>query len=639
MADQNLVTLPDITEYIDQRFLLEPLGGPQHPQSHLDRFPEEVYNKTLDSRLVKFLYALLGPAGVGWLRKNYLEARLMVEELGLETFNLDQFYGNPLKFGRIVEEVYDDDPNGLISREGWQRIKARDARYRNRAIDFINGARMGNTPEGMHLVARSGLAHEVEIVENYRALWDEYSDDRLFLPYYGKTRSTEEFVVLPRRELSRSEVQEVRIDGSPTGGTFRLFFPMGNEVGNTTGDIPYNVDRILMQLYLEELDTIGPGNVIVEGGPLPATPIKITFTNQLAARDVPELVPTSNLTGGTIPLAIVDVKRSGIEAADEIVNIAPRDQRYLQEALDRIRPWASIPTVGEAKGLQRRQVWNSAMSSSRFTEVVRYVTGKSDVPWPTRDSGTHWIEANIEHEGHRLHDSGSQHYRGFHNIAVLTPSSTHLGPFAQHQAALYPFQALVPADDFIFEAAFAPATQTEPLTMTNADPDIAETHHQFINGIYPAHYQELPNVAGVSADDRFWASAEQGEGEESLIIDLGSPRAVNYVYFETSRKPFDVTVEYDLASGAEPGQWYPVTLDESRRSITTSSFDFEALNPWLLMEINCTNVKGEMIYTRYVRLRFTRREDTNSPFVSPDGVTKLPWSIEVRNLRVGRNVV
>jgi hypothetical protein len=107
----------------------------------------------------------LGPAGVGWLRKTYLEARIQLEEYGVELFDLDDFYGDPLKFGRILEEIYDDDPRGLLNREDWEKIRAKDAAYRARALDYVRGMRLGNTPAGMKLVARSGLGHEVEIVE------------------------------------------------------------------------------------------------------------------------------------------------------------------------------------------------------------------------------------------------------------------------------------------------------------------------------------------------------------------------------------------------------------------------------------------------------------------------------------------
>jgi hypothetical protein len=161
------VTTPDFTGTIDTRAFLAPLGGPEHPISYLDRFPDEVYTKAIDSRLVRFMYALMGPAGVGWLRKNYLSARLMLEDHGFETFDLDGFYGNPIAFGRILEEIYETDPSGSLTRDQWEAIRAKDAAYRSRAIDYVSGARAGNTPFGMHLVARSGLGHEVEIIENY----------------------------------------------------------------------------------------------------------------------------------------------------------------------------------------------------------------------------------------------------------------------------------------------------------------------------------------------------------------------------------------------------------------------------------------------------------------------------------------
>lgn len=631
MPNDNLTTLPDTTTVIDQTYLIAPLGGPKHPQTYLDAFPEEVYAKTLDSHLVKLLYAMIGPSGVGWLHKEYLQARLMFEELGLETFDLTAFYGDPLRFGRVVEEVYDDDPTGLLPHDAWQRIKARDARYRNRAIDFVHGAHMGNTASGMALVARSGLGHDVEVIANYRALYDEHADDRLFLPYYGKTRSTEEMIVLPRRELSRSETQLVRIDGDAEGGTFRLFFPVGSETLNTTGPIPATTDRYTLQQYLEALPTIGRGNVRLKGGPLPGSPIEITFTGDLAARDVPELIPTSELVGAGIVLAVVETVTGGVDAADEVVNIAPRDLHYLQEAIDRIRPQTMIPTVGEAPGLQQTQIWNSLSSTSSYTQVLRYVTGQSAIRWPSLDA-RHWIEAAVEHEGRKHYDGGSQHYCGFHNVAAVTASSTHLGPFVPYQVGLYPVLAQS-ASDQTYDAIYALAIYAEPLTMTSADGT-----QQVIGGIYPLDYQSLPGVPAIRSDPRlFWASSESTASAETLVLDLGRAQAVNYLTFEITRKPVDVRVEYDLLDQAPAQEWVPAQLDPQLPSIVTADFEPESTNPWQPITINCVNGKGELIFTRFLRITFTRRP--GAPFVAADGSTTLPWSIEARNLRVGRNTV
>lgn len=633
----NVVTTPDYTTVIDNRFLLEPLGGPSHPQSYLDRFPEEVYNTSIDSRLVKFIYSFMGPSGIGWLQKNYLQARLIIDELGLETFDLEKFYGNPLSFGRIVEEIYDDDPDGLLSREAWSRIKARDAQYRNRAIDFINGARMGNTPAGMHLVARSGLGHEVEIIENYRYLYDQYSDDPLDLDYYGATRSTEEMIVLPRRDVPHSEAQIVQIDGEPTGGTFRLFFPMGNEAQNTTGTIPYNVDSYTLQQYLEALASIAPGDIRCIGGPLPDEPIRIEFQGNLSARDVPELVPSSQLTGGTLPLVLVITDVGGVSSVSEIVSIPPRDMRHLQSALDRIKPVTTIPTMGDAAGLQQHQIWNSISTSSTFTQVVRYVTGASTVSWPARDK-YHWIEANVEHEGLQPRAEISQHYQGFHRPASLNASTEHIGPFLPHQVILFPFLHSNQDPTYIYRAANALAYTTEPLTVSATTEDGTQT---FVNGIYPTDYQSLPGVSVLTpSTETFWASKESNDPNEMLLIDLGEAKAVNYVIFELSKKPVGVTIDYDVADLGDGYQdWREATYRTDLPFSLGATFDLQSSNPWQANEVSFTHLGNNMIFTRFIRLTFTRRDDPGSPFVSPDGVTKLPYSIEVRNLRVGRNVV
>ena len=99
-------------------------------------------------------------------------------------------------------------------------------------------------------------------MENYKALFDEWSDDPLGIDNYGKTRSLEEMVVLPRREISRSEVQTVAITGSPTGGTWTAEFN-----GETTASMPWNVSAANFKDYLESLPSIGVGDVEVLGGP------------------------------------------------------------------------------------------------------------------------------------------------------------------------------------------------------------------------------------------------------------------------------------------------------------------------------------------------------------------------------------
>src|SRR5208282_3274650 len=131
------IQTPTLTGVINQQFFIEPLGGPQHPISYLEDFPESLYNTSINSNLVALMYALLGPAGLGTIKRNWLEARLDIEEHGLRTVNLDELYANPLGFARFAEESYELDPEGLLTNEQWEAIIASDAQYKSRAINFL----------------------------------------------------------------------------------------------------------------------------------------------------------------------------------------------------------------------------------------------------------------------------------------------------------------------------------------------------------------------------------------------------------------------------------------------------------------------------------------------------------------------
>jgi hypothetical protein len=653
MADALTITAPDLTAYVDQRFFIEPLGGPQHPQNYLDRFPDEVYNKSPDSRLTKLMYVLLGPAGGGWIRKNYLQARLLLEDHGLQLGSLEDFYGDPLSFGRILDEVYDEDPGGLIPRDKWQEIQARDARYRNRAIDYLHGARMGTTLAGLTLVAKAGLGHDVEIIENYRYFYDQWSDDPLGLPRFGQTTSLQEFVILPRQLLPQQAVQTLTIKGAPTGGTFVIGYG-----GQQTVALAYNAANDTVQQALWNLSNINNGDVVVEGGPLPNTPIRIRFTGKLQYAKVPQLWTTNALTGGTNPFIVVEMTQEGYDAVDEIAYIAPTDQHGLQVAIDHIRPVASIVSVAPARGITSRTLWQNVFAGSEYAEVVRYVTGNNGVPWPARDT-THWIEASVEHEGPRLLDDLKHHYQGFHNIAsasayteaaladpgygadlaALTAyKSTHIGPYSAYQRALYPVLDDNPSFDFEHASVRALADYAEPLQVSSVA-DTTGGPAPFINGIYPVDYQGLPNVPQIVADaTKYWGSLERGAGTEYLEIDLGRVQAVNFIAFEATKKPFDFDVTFDLLDQAPARDFVPVRLDPSQPSITGVGYGLTAQNPWQYCELHFGNRYGRTIFTRFLRLGFTRRVDPTSPFLQPDG-TVIPFSIEIRNLRVGRNVV
>ncbi len=120
-----------------------------------------------------------------------------------------------------------------------------------------------------------------------------------------------------RSGLSANEVQQITLDPTVTGGTFRLQYQ-----GQQTAQLPFNADAATIQAALQALPAIGANNVIVTGGALPGTPITIEFigargsanvtqvtvvNNQLLFNERQEIAFSGGPTGGTFTLALNDV--------------------------------------------------------------------------------------------------------------------------------------------------------------------------------------------------------------------------------------------------------------------------------------------------------------------------------------------
>lgn len=102
-----------------------------------------------------------------------------------------------------------------------------------------------------------------------------------------------------------NDVQTVSIDGTPTGGTFTLAgkSPLTG-LSFTTAAIAYNANAAAVQAALTALAGIGSGQVVGSGGPLPGTPVVLTFQGTWAQKPVGTLrADGTSLTGGTTPSA------------------------------------------------------------------------------------------------------------------------------------------------------------------------------------------------------------------------------------------------------------------------------------------------------------------------------------------------
>ncbi len=108
-----------------------------------------------------------------------------------------------------------------------------------------------------------------------------------------------------------SAVQTLSISGEPTGGSFTLTTSAPLPAAITTA-IPYDAGVFEVQDALEAI--VGAGNVAVSGGPLPDTPLTITFQGAYADLAIPNLYVNSSLTGGTSPAVdVVTTTFGGVE--------------------------------------------------------------------------------------------------------------------------------------------------------------------------------------------------------------------------------------------------------------------------------------------------------------------------------------
>lgn len=93
------------------------------------------------------------------------------------------------------------------------------------------------------------------------------------------------------------DVQTLTVTGTPTGGSLTMSFD------GITFTVPYNAAAAAVQALLDAHPSIGTGQSVVTGGPLPGTPIVVTFSGSLkTGLYQPDFAIVSNaLTGGASP--------------------------------------------------------------------------------------------------------------------------------------------------------------------------------------------------------------------------------------------------------------------------------------------------------------------------------------------------
>ncbi len=442
----------------------------------------------------------------------------------------------------------------------------------------------------------------------------------------------------------------------------------GNSIIGRSETLPiaYNATAYDIQEALGILSSIGGlQNVQCYGGPLP-NPITITFIGILANTSINALIintlPDTNtkstgLTPSNINPIITPII-AGIEVDNLPIGFSESDLSLMLEAVDVLRPQTTFLSTTLGRSLYSRQIPNNYFVDQTYTDVQQYITGNTGIDWPTPDGVTNWIEDGVEHESPQLAGGYHSQYTNFHNIlntisytqdALDDPNyntplnapvqpfyasyfDSHVGRFSQAQQILYPYLAQYQDTSIIFEPNYAIASQPNQPQITT----VTEELITLINDTYPSSYLNLPGVNYQSTSSNlFWASNELPSGTDYLEIDLGYTQPINFIYFEATNKPYSISIAYESLDQSTTRAFTDALVTNAMPSVTSLSYSPIQSNPWTAVYLPIANTMNTMIYSRYIRIGFTRTS-AGQPF--QDGDQLLPYSIEVRNLRIGRVV-
>lgn len=672
--------MPQYSANIDNGVAIEPQKAPPNPSILIDNnyFPEEVFDTSPDSLLFKFFQSLVGPSGIGWLRKNLFEARMILEEHGFQNNQLDQFYSNPLNLSRNITntpfaESYTEDPKGILTREEWNVLKSKDEAYRSRILDFLHAARLGNTPEGIKLAARSAVGYSFDLIENYQYMFDQHSDEVIGLESfrsekYSKIYNANEITLIPNQEKSQTLIKKITFANSEGVGVHfetissgYITIKLAGEVAEINWDITTGITSFDIETALANFNAVGTGNVLVTGDIASGFIVKL-FNHYSDIVDQSfdvesQLFDKYNLD---IPISATVETSWFNQPSVEVRSLNEYDSKLVDSAVEKLKPVNSYISYGQGQGVYENQEINTVASSSKYFEVIKYVKGSNKIQWPTPNA-IYWIEAGIEKESPKVLNDLQQHYKYFHKPVSIISYSNDVAPLtfpvdpinfnkSQHSGFFNKeFADTFSLSDYLQNSKrelsqvdkvdYAIASFPEPLAITSRADQYAAS---YVNGIYPMT-DELLTIVQQTSDytnkSNFWASVEAVDGSESLEIDLGAPKAVNFVTFQIFKTPLDIEISYDKLGQGGTRSFVPVTPDSNFPFASSMHFDSSEIRlPWRYITFSFFDKYGDIPFTQYIKIKFTRRN--NEAFQSTvNGQTRNnPWPVLVKNLRIGRNV-
>lgn len=402
--------------------VVEPLDGPLFIEHLMARFPEEVYTKSRDSHLYRFLTALAGDSGAGLLKKKSLLARLQFESNALSFQDLDNLYSPLIGFDRLPEERYLIDPKtSTLTQEEWDAIKTADAAYRKRAMQYLQAARQGGTLEGITNAASAALGQSVQVTENYKYLFDKHSDSKVGYKKYGSTESVSEFIIRPNVNKNVSTAQQFAtlvVNNFETEYFYFLY------LGETTAPlVPLHLTADIIRSTIEGLEAVEKNEVSVVQTTTTSYVIKF-LKNGLEIQDLvvesdaeffssTDILLVQSSDNDLFYLASVgdpsyeyynrylnNTDTSGVSPRSKSRDyINPSVQKNLDTAVSKIKPMSTVFSIAPAREKYVAVRTNSVFASSERFVVNRFVTANPNINYPEVEKiSGRILEPGVENE-------------------------------------------------------------------------------------------------------------------------------------------------------------------------------------------------------------------------------------------------
>lgn len=168
-----------------------------------------------------------------------------------------------------------------------------------------------------------------------------------------------------------------------------------------------------------------------------------------------------------------------------------------------------------------------------------------------------------------------------------------------------------------------------------------------INGLYDVSYFDAENNQYENKKAQLWWSSSNryavelgSQTSEYIEIDLTKRRLVNYISFDIVQKPIDIQIEYDSVDLAnvddysDVPRWKKVTRNGGEPFDSSASYQSDHINPWKHCEFYFLDENGNLLITRRLRIKFTRRTDS----WPTQNMTSFVWTVDVKNLRAARYI-